>query len=414
MPALIPDRSAPVVVLKLSNHVGLAVARSLGRLGVDVYGVYSRPVRRGVALPALTSRYVRETFEWNIDPVAPGDSVEFLLSLGERIGRRPVLVATADDASVLIAENARELGQAFRFPSPPPTLVSNLTNKAWLHQLCQEHDIPAPDNLGLPRSREEAVAIAQNATFPVLLKPLSQWVRSPRLETYLVHDPTEFVDMYDHLHGLSNGGDVLVQEYVPSRGSDWVYHAYFGQESTPLAAGSLRKLREFPAAGGETTLGISAANPIIEKHALRLMSAVGYQGVVNMDFCRDPTDGRYKLIDVNPRLGASSSLFEDTSGLDLPRILYLHLTGQPLRVGPQREGKVWMREDLDFAACRVYFRDRLLTPRGWLRSLRAVEETAWWARDDPRPFATAMRNLALRTWRFVRRQRPWNWTIFRR
>ena len=409
MQALIPDTSVPVLVLRLTNHIGLAVARSLGRLGVEVYGIY-----RKAHVPGAVSRYLRGTFEWHIDPVSPAESVDFLLSLAERIGRRPILVTTADAASVLIAQNERELEQAFRFPRPPPAVVSNLTDKAWLHQACQEHDIPTPDILGLPRSRQEAASLAERATYPVVLKAVSQWVRFPRLSTHLVHNPGELVKMYDRLRALSDDGDIILQEYVASRGCNWGLNGYFDQESRSLAVGSLKKLREYPAWGGETTLGISAANPIIEEYAKRLMRGVGYQGVVNMDFCRDQVDGAYKLVDVNPRLGAPVALFEDPRGLDIPRILYLHLTGQPVRVGPPRQGKVWIREDRDVAACRVHFRDRLLTPRGWVRSLRSVDETAWWARDDPRPFARAMRTFAIRFSYWARRQRPRDWTIFRR
>ena len=41
----------------------------------------------------------------------------------------------------------------------------------------------------------------------------------------------------------------------------------------------------------------------------------------------------------------------------------------------------------------------------WARSLWGVDETAWWAADDPKPFFAAMNSLAGRGLARVRRQR---------
>src|SRR5690242_227861 len=55
------DNSTPVVVIAPGFH-GHAIARSLGRLGVAVYGVHADPHS-----PAARSRYWRKNFIWNIE-----------------------------------------------------------------------------------------------------------------------------------------------------------------------------------------------------------------------------------------------------------------------------------------------------------------------------------------------------------
>src|ERR1700691_5888607 len=87
------DTSTPAVVLKLDpnvlHHGGLGVIRSLGRLGVPVYGVHE-----GRFAPAGSSRYLQGRCFWqpgadDADRIRAG-----LLRLAERIGQRAVLIPT--------------------------------------------------------------------------------------------------------------------------------------------------------------------------------------------------------------------------------------------------------------------------------------------------------------------------------
>ena len=59
----------------------------------------------------------------------------------------------------------------------------------------------------------------------------------------------------------------------------------------------------------------------------RLLRAIGFHGVSQVEFKRDPRDGRFKLMEINPRLwqwhGLAAAL-----GVDFPRIVYLDLMGR--------------------------------------------------------------------------------------
>jgi len=73
------------------------------------------------------------------------------------------------------------------------------------------------------------------------------------------------------------------------------------------------------------------------------------------------------------------------SGMGVARVQYLHMTGQPIRAGHALPGRKWMVEDLDLDSAFRYWRDGNLTVREWLRSFRGVQESAYFAADDPRP-----------------------------
>jgi len=60
---------------------------------------------------------------------------------------------------------------------------------------------------------------------------------------------------------------------------------------------------------------------------LHLLRALGCNGLSQVEFKRDPRDGKFKLMEVNPRLWQWHSLAR-ASGVDLPLIAYRDLTGE--------------------------------------------------------------------------------------
>ena len=167
----------------------------------------------------------------------------------------------------------------------------------------------------------------------------------------------------------------------------WVFNGYFGADSECLVGFTGRKLRQHPARTGAATLGICESNEHIDQTTRRLMKAIGYRGIVDMGYRFDARDGRYKLLDVNPRLGASFRLFVGRDGMDVVRAMYLDLTGQPVPPTSTVEGRRWWVEPNDLWTRRELAREHAMTWRAWLGSLRGVQEAAWFAVDDPLPFA---------------------------
>src|SRR5450756_1531289 len=100
----------------------------------------------------------------------------------------------------------------------------------------------------------------------------------------------------------------------------------------------------------------------------RFMRAIGYKGILDIGFRYDARDRSYKVLDVNPRIGATFRLFVTDTGMDVARALYLDLTGQRLESGTLVGGRKWMVEDMDFVSSIRYLWGRKLKVREWLRS----------------------------------------------
>ena len=363
----------------------MGIVRSLGRLGVPVYGL-----NNDAASAAAKSRYCRKSFEWDIDAAPEAESVQFLLDLARKIGGRPLLVPTDDGNNGFLFRNCAALKPAYLFPDVSPELVFGLYSKKGMYFLAKQHGVPTPETV-FPQSRADVFTFLPNAVFPVALKGIDSRLLHQRTGTrmLIVQNQRELLESYDRLEDPAQP-NLMLQEYIPGEAdSVWMFDGYFNARSDCLVAFTGQKLRQYPVYVGMTSLGICVGNDTVEKITREFLKALGYRGMVDMGYRYDARDGKYKLLDVNPRIGATFRLFVDPrNGMDILRACYLDMTGQPVPPATTCEGRKWVVEDNDLIAMRHYRSDGKLTFAEWLRSFRGVQEGAWFAWDDPLPFLT--------------------------
>lgn len=190
---------------------------------------------------------------------------------------------------------------------------------------------------------------------------------------------------------------------IPTMTIPDMFNGYFNERSECLVGFTGRKLRQCPVCTGGTSLGVCERNEVVEEIAKRFMKAVGYDGVLDMDFRYDARDGQYKVLDVNPRVGSTFRLFVSEDGMDVARAFYLDLTGQPLKPAAARDGRKWFVEDFDLVASLRYRRDGKLGFPEWLRPFRDLQESAFFALDDPLPMLLMLRSGFSELFRRVKR-----------
>jgi predicted ATP-grasp superfamily ATP-dependent carboligase len=400
------DTRTPVVVLKMTTNVVqhgvLGIVRSAGRWGIPVYWVHNED-----AAPAAHSRYLT-----GVRPLPPGAGtaehwIEHLKRVGRELGGRPLLVATDDPGTALLADHASALEPSFRFPVLPDGLVASLVDKRGLHAICRRVGVPTPA-AQFPQRRDDLHAYAAAGRFPVVVKRIG----APPVEGNARLASVMVVDDAEELRALADGvADDLVpfmmlQEYIPGGPrSVWMLDGYFDARSDCLAAFTGRKLRQHPTHTGMTSLGVCEHNAEVIAATERLMKEIGYRGVVDMGYRFDARDGAYKLLDVNPRIGATFRLFVDSAGTDVLRALYLDMTGQPPRPrAAASEGRRWIVEHHDALEVAGALRRRELGVRSWLASMLQVREAAWFSPRDPFPAMALTMTFARRG--ATRRLRP--------
>jgi predicted ATP-grasp superfamily ATP-dependent carboligase len=379
------DASVPVLAIKLSRnavqHGTLGIIRSLGRLGVRVYMV----VEDGF-VPAAMSRYLTGAFLWKAGSLDAKSILGRLRAISKRLSRPTILVPTDDLAAIFIAENAEALKSWFLFPQLARDLPGRLANKKDLDFLCRSAGVPCP-RAEFPSSMHEVGMFLKRATFPVVVKPAeSRQVPKNANGVSVVHTAEQLLAIY-HRTESSEHSNLILQEYIPEcHAEDWVFHAYCNPRTDCFVAFTGRKLRSYPPYAGSTTLGVPLLNQRLSEQTETFLRAIGYSGIVDLDYRLDKRDGQYKLLDFNPRIGANFRMFENHAGVDVVRALHLDLTGRRVLCSPPIEGRKFVVEPYDVLAGIGYRRRDGLTARAWWQSLQGKRETAWFHWDDPVPF----------------------------
>jgi D-aspartate ligase len=381
------DRDVPALLLKVGSypihHGSVGAVRSLGKLGIDVYAVTEDRFT-----PTALSRYLKEALVW---PTTGAEDAEELvagvMALGERIGKRAVLVPTDDEAALLVAEHADVLEGHFILPDVAPGLPRQLASKSGLAELCRNHDAAAPKG-GTPGSVAELLTMAREIGFPVVLKNDQAWLRltNPAVaSTTVVANAAELEQL---VASWSSMPAVIVQEYLPrDHAEDWIAHAYVGKDPDSTVVFTGIKLRSWPPHAGVTAVARSLWNADLAQRTAAFCDAVGFRGIADLDWRLDSRDGVYRLLDFNPRLGAQFQMFETEDGVDVVRAQHLDLTGRARPTLPQIDGRRFVIEHLAVPAALAY---RGVPDPQWSLSTNGAgrsprDKRAWSSVGDPLP-----------------------------
>jgi predicted ATP-grasp superfamily ATP-dependent carboligase len=376
------DSSVPVLVFKIGryplSHGILGAIRSLGRAGIPVYALSEDRF-----VPYAASRYLSGQI---VLPTTgredAGTLRQYLSRAARQLGRRSILLPTDDEAAIFAAEHASVLRDDFLMPNVEPGLPRLLASKHQLSLFCGRHQVAVPATR-FARSVDEALTYAGSAQFPIVVKNSEPWVRitAPAVgATTIVESREALVSL---AAGWTSDPQIVLQEYIPSAcAEDWIFHAYLDGGSNPVAAFTGFKERAWPPYAGVTAAAIACPNPELATIASDFCRAIGYRGIVDMDWRRDLRDGRYKLVDFNPRIGANFRLFENEAGIDVARALHLDLTGRSVPSASQAFGRRLIVENL-YLASRVMRGADTMAKRA---EKGCKTELAWFAADDPLPF----------------------------
>jgi D-aspartate ligase len=234
----------------------------------------------------------------------------------EQPGVPHVVLGSADHAVHALVRVRDRLGPDVVVPYADAATMAEVTSKAGFSRLCEELGIPHPATrvLRVGTDPHEPLGL----TFPAVVKASSSAqfheveFEGKRKVAY-VSDAPQLATLLDRMAAAGFRGEVVIQELVPGTDEDMaavnafcgpegsVRFLLFGQvlleEATPNGLGnSVAQITGSDARGGATeAVG----------HARRLLEHVGWTGFANLDLKRDPRDGRYRFLELNPRVGRS-------------------------------------------------------------------------------------------------------------
>ena len=360
------------------NLNGLSIARSLGRQGVQVWVASPPNVRL-----ASFSRYTRRTLPW---PAGDDEShVEYLLEVAAHNDLDQwVLFPTSDESAALLSRFHSRLSRRFRVSAPTWNVLRWAYDKRLTYRLAADQHVDYPTTFyPLMASDLEKV----NCEFPAILKPAihASINRLTEDKAWRVANRDELVAKYREARDLMPADLILVQEMIPGGGEAQFSYAALCCDGKPIASLTARRTRQYPIDFGYSSSFVETLDvPEIVAPSERLLGAMHYNGIVEVEYKFDARNGRYKLLDINPRLWTWSPL-GGRAGMDFPYLLWKMMQGTLVSRQTAPAGVRWVRMSTDVpAAFQEMLRGRL-NLRSYLRSLRGPLQFALVSADDPLP-----------------------------
>jgi predicted ATP-grasp superfamily ATP-dependent carboligase len=125
--------------------------------------------------------------------------------------------------------------------------------------------------------------------------------------------------------------------------------------------------------------------PDVQEAGRRFLSSIAHHGLIEIEFKRDPRNGRLKLIDVNPRIWTWFGLVE-AAGLDFgPMLMALAWGETPAPAGAPRIGTAWMYLPRDVFSVAHMLLKGTISPLAYLASLGRVRTWGVFSARDPLP-----------------------------
>jgi predicted ATP-grasp superfamily ATP-dependent carboligase len=305
------------VVVDVGWVSGLAAIRSLGRAGVPVLALDhlagALGFRSRYGLPVRTP-----------DPAEAEDEFVALLErIGDALGRPAPIFATHDEPLNAIGRARERLGARFLYPFPEH--LERIQTKRGQLEAADRAGVPAP-RTAYPVTAADARTDADELGYPVLVKPSSTEGFKRRFGRQNFR--CENVEELERAFAATEPFEPMVQEHIPG-GDDALYTvgSYLRADGEPLGVFSGRKLLQTPPGIGTCRVGEAVWDDEAVDAALRLLRALAFHGLSQVELKRDARDGTLKLMEVNPRLWQWHAL-ASASGVDLPLLAYADLLGE--------------------------------------------------------------------------------------
>jgi D-aspartate ligase len=360
------------------DYQGLGIVRSLGRRGIPVCVIddeYSI---------ARFSRFATHAVRVS-DLRAEAPAVKTLLDVGRRLNLDGwVLYPTRDETVAALSRGRSELSEFFRVPTPDWQAVRWAWDKRNTYRLADELGIPAP-RTWYPRDVAGLEEI--DADLPLAIKPAikGNFMYSTKAKAFRADSRSDLKRLFQKAVSVAGEGEVMVQELIPGGGTQQVAYCAFFRDGSVLASMAVCRRRQHPPQFGRASTFVETIDaPELESMSERFLRAIGYYGLVEVEYKLDPRDGRYKLLDVNARTWGYHSIGW-RAGVDFPYLLYADQMGWSVAPCRAAVGVTWIRLVTDLPTALVELWSRQLSWRAYVRSLRSVDVEAVFSREDLLP-----------------------------
>ncbi|WP_339104110.1 carboxylate--amine ligase [Haloterrigena salinisoli] len=387
------DDDAGVLIPGIEAPSTVACLRSLRPRGIrTIVGSESSTT------PASRSTYCDEFVELpdpSEDLSAYGDA---LLEVAERSDVRTIVPVREEDVYVL-ADRKAAFAAAVETNWPDFETLRRVQDRVELFAAADAAGVAVPETALLDQwtdwDQETIVKPRYTVASSAYLDPDADDIEIGSTEYQQPGTPPDLQSMVDR-----HGHVPLVQERIPDSREFGFFALY--DRGDPVATFQHCQHRGWEYCGGPSAYRESVYDPALESAGRDLLDELEWHGLAMVEFLRDPDDGEYKLMEINPRFW-SSLPFSVRAGADFPYYYWRQAIGRPIEPGDTYEvgiGGHLLRGELSYlhsVATKEYPMVERPSLAGAVRdvatSLVSQPRFDYAVADDPMPFVRDGINL---------------------
>ncbi len=363
----------------IEGHVqGLSNTRSLGEAGIPVFVVDK------ANCIARYSKYCTQFFrspDFETDEFA-----DFLVELAikENINGW-VLIPSNDHAVYTISKHKIELEKYYKVITPGLDIIENIYDKSKLLSIAQTCGLPIPKTQYFNSTSDNV----EELIFPVLTKGrfgLSFYKTLGR-KAFLANAEIELRAQLKEIETKYSIGKTFTQELIPFNGTNkTISYTAFCVNGEVKAHWAGVKLREHPIQFGTATFAQSIYVEECHNQSVILLKELSYTGVCEVEYLKDPRDGKYKLIEINARTWLWVGLAK-ACGVDYAKMIYFYLNNNEFDYPTSYPtGVNWINPITDLVFSLISIFKGSLSPRMYFKSIKAKKANAFFSKTDMKPF----------------------------
>jgi predicted ATP-grasp superfamily ATP-dependent carboligase len=388
------DRRRRVLAIVGDTQVGLWVVRSLARNGLEVHAITN--TREG---QSAHSRYSASAWILDNKPHQDGFDAE-ILALTDRLDVGSIMPVSEGFHNRLISLRPQFDAAAVHLFSPSRENFDKATDKDYVHQLCLDLDIPVAKGMRLDEFMDAGAETALK--YPLVLRTRRQNVadvgKVPFKAVY-ARNLEELLNWHKQFESFAD--NVLVQEYHPGAEE---HVQILMHEGEMFMSGDYIGEHHMPLAGGVTVQRISCHHQPVINDTVKLLKALGWEGIAGVQFHYDPDTGKYIFLEINPRFSGGLPTVV-MAGFEAPFNLWQsHFEPEKMRKSHYRIG---LRSRILGGDANWFLgqlrRDELPPGQTHLSKIKAALTIMWhcgpWTKDDsflltdPKPFVVDFKQM---------------------
>lgn len=309
------SKERKILVLDGNSSQCLPIIRSLYKEGHLITLVCP-----GIFSSGYFSRYVHKKLIW---PRITANKEEFYKIFLSHIESEHYdwVLGLSDVSTDMLSYHKKKIEKFVKTVVPDYKIYSMAADKYLTMQLCMKKKIPCPITISGDETDNEE--LESMLSFPVVVKP-KKGVGAVGFAIF--YDRESLINKLPSLR--TEYGNLLIQEYIPNR-KQYTAEVFCDNNSNMKACIISEKIRFFPVTGGTSSCNITIQSSEMALIAERLLKELKWVGAANIDFILDPRDNISKVIEINPRIGATIKI-AFVSGIDFSKMLLRLANGRDI------------------------------------------------------------------------------------